>query len=372
MPTNFKVSSDIDSFLRKATKEEAAAFLVGATYAPINNPTFTGTVGIPTADFNVGNAGGEVSWNDTEKTLDLVTGADDVTIQIGQETVLFARNNSGVQINNGECVMLTGSVGNKPAISKGDASNSVSAHRIIGIATQDIANNSEGYVTLVGKVRGINLPNEGFNEGDVVYADPTVAGGLTTTKPDIEVELGIVLKAGGNGQIEVNTNNEAALYDLEQELTESGSFSPRLETGDGTIVQNDYLINNSTYVRVGRLVFINVNISISNFNSQMKATNKDWRLTGLPFVSQGDTHVEIRPFRGWLDLGEKNITGFIGAANDYMWFEYFKDGGTVAGLGNSLTRVNQTEFVNPPFDFTNGSFDFLVTGVYKTNDDPSV
>ncbi len=135
MPSNFKVSTDIDTFLRKATKEEAAAFLVGATYAPINNPTFTGTVGLSTADFNVGNSGGEVSWNDTEKTLDLVTGADNVTIQLGQETVLFGRNNSGVQINDGESVMLTGSVGNKPAISKGDASNSASAHKIIGIGT---------------------------------------------------------------------------------------------------------------------------------------------------------------------------------------------------------------------------------------------
>lgn len=152
---------------------------------------------------------------------------------------------------------------------------------------------------------------------------------------------------------------------------ESGSFDPRLETGDGTIVQTDYLTNNSTYVRVGRLVFINVEIQITNFSAAMKATYKNWRLTGLPFVSQGDTHVEIRPFRGWLDLGDKNITGFISGNNDYMWFEYFKDGGTVPGLGNSLSRVNQTVFVNPPFDFTTGSFDFLVTGVYKTNDAPS-
>ncbi len=460
MPSNFKVSTDIDTFLRKATKEEAAAFLVGATYAPINNPTFTGTVGLSTADFNVGNSGGEVSWNDTEKTLDLVTGADNVTIQLGQETVLFGRNNSGVQINDGESVMLTGSVGNKPAISKGDASNSASAHKIIGIATQDIANNSEGYVTLVGKVRGINLPVADFSEGDVVYADPAVTGGITTTKPDIEVELGIVLKTGGNGQIEVNTNNEAALYDLEQELTRDldvkdsltitadkspdenavldmvdkstpstltgalekingvlyvgpskvqtdrwrfqhesgtikslnfptnaglrlggggsflnyyreGQFTPMLESGDGTIVQNDYGLRQANYVRIGDLVQINIYISISDFTTAWKTSTKNWRITGLPYAAIGFHNIEIRPVRGWLDLGNDNITGALGSGNDYLWVEKFIDGGTTAGQGANTSRINGSSFTTHPFNFSSGggnAFQFIVTGAYKTNE----
>jgi hypothetical protein len=460
MPSNSRVSTDIDTFLRKATKEEAAAFLIGATYAPINNPTFTGTVGIATADFNVGSAGGEVSWNDTEKTLDLVTGSDDVTIQLGQETVLFARNNSGIQINDGECVMLTGSVGNKPAISKGDASNSTSAHKIIGIATQDISNNSEGYVTLVGKVRGINLPVADFSEGDLVYADPAVVGGLTTTKPDIEVELGIVLKTGGNGQIEVNINNEASIYDLEQELTRDvnvkdsvtitadkspdenavlemvdkstasnrrgalekingvlyvgpsdtqserwkfqhefdgklsltfpsnaglrlgqgnsflnyyaeGQFEPKLESGDGIVVQENYHIRQANYVRIGDLVQINVYISIRDFDTDWKTSTKNWRLTGLPFAAIGNHNIEIRPLRGWLDLGDNNITGSLAGGNNYLWFEEFVDGGTTAGQGNNVSRINANSFVTHPFNFSFGgtnAFQFIVTGAYKTDD----
>ena len=105
MPTNTQVSSDIDTLLRLPSKvavqdylgvddnatgvaANAAAILLKA---PIDDATFTGTTTIPsaditTADFNAGNTGGELSWNNQEKTLNLVTGAD-TTIQVGQELV---------------------------------------------------------------------------------------------------------------------------------------------------------------------------------------------------------------------------------------------------------------------------------------------
>jgi hypothetical protein len=223
MPSNFRVSSDIDTFLRKATKEEAAAFLVGATYAPINNPTFTGTVGLAAADFNVGNAGGEVSWNNQERTLDLVTGSDNVTIQVGQEVLLYARNNSGSAMSDGQVVIISGSQGNRPTISLAQANTVESARKTIGVVTQSIPNNSNGFVTLIGKVRDLVLDSGTFTEGEVVYLSDTVAGGITNVKPDIVVELGHILatSTGGNtnGVLEVQINNESSVYDLEQKLT---------------------------------------------------------------------------------------------------------------------------------------------------------
>lgn len=211
--------------MRKATKEEAAAFLVTATYAPINNPTFTGTVGLATADFNVGNAGGEVSWNNQEKTLDLVTGSDNVTIQVGQEVLLYARNNSGSAMSDGQVVIISGSQGNRPTISLAQANTVESARKTIGVVTQPIPNNSNGFVTLIGKVRGLVLDSGTFTEGEVVYLSDTVAGGITNVKPDIVVEIGHILATsiGGNtnGVLEVQINNESSVYDLEQTLNAS-------------------------------------------------------------------------------------------------------------------------------------------------------
>jgi len=193
-----------------------------ALKAPINNPTFTGTIATSATgvDFNDGNTGGELSWNDTEKTLDLVTGSDNVTLQLGQEVVMYVRNTTGSQISDGEVVMVDGSQGNKPTITLAQADTVANARKTIGVATQPIPNNSDGFITLIGKVRDLVLDDGTYTEGDVVYLSSTVAGGITLTQPDISVELGHVLATsnGGNtnGILSVNINNESAVHELEQ------------------------------------------------------------------------------------------------------------------------------------------------------------
>ena len=190
--------------------------------APIASPTFTGTVSTSATgiDFNAGNIGGELSWNDTEKTLDLVTGADSVTLQLGQEVVMYARNTTGSSISDGEVVMVNGSQGNKPTIALAQADSVANARRTIGVATQVIPNNSNGFITLIGKVRDLVLDDGTYTEGDVVYLSSTVAGGITLTEPDIGVEIGHVLatSSGGNtnGVINVHINNGSAVHELEQ------------------------------------------------------------------------------------------------------------------------------------------------------------
>ena len=241
MPTNTQVSSDIDTLLRLPSKvavqdylgvddntagvaANAAAILLKA---PIDDATFTGTTTIPsaditTADFNAGGLGGEVSWNNTEKTLDLVTGSDSVTVQLGQEVVLYARNTSGATLSDGQVVMISGSQGNKPTIALAQANTVANARKTIGVVTQIIPNNSNGFVTLLGKVRDLVLDNGTYTEGDVVYLSGTVAGGITVVEPDISVEIGHVLATsnGGNtnGVLEVQINNEAAVHELQQSV----------------------------------------------------------------------------------------------------------------------------------------------------------
>ena len=217
-------------------------------YAPINDPTFTGTATIPsaditTADFNAGAAGGELSWNNQEKTLDLVTGSDNVTIQLGQEVVLYARNRSGAAMSDGQVVMVDGSQGNNPTISLAQANTVENARKTIGVVTQTIPNNSNGFITLIGKVRDLVLDNGTYSEGDVVYLSDTAAGGLTNIEPAISVEIGHVLATsnGGNtnGVLEVQINNGAGTYELEQTLnaaiaTKAPIASPTF-TGDLTV-----------------------------------------------------------------------------------------------------------------------------------------
>ena len=260
MPTNTQVSSDIDTLLRLPSKvavqdylgvddnatgvaANAAAILLKA---PIDDATFTGTTTIPsaditTADFNsAGNTGGELSWNNQEKTLDLVTGAN-TTIQVGQETVMYCRNKTGTDILNGQVVKIVGAQGDTPDIELAIASNTEEAHRTLGVATQTIsANSGKGFITLVGKVRGLDLRQlNGFTEGGLVYLSDTTAGALTPIKPEIEVEIGHALRLGqNNGTLGVFINNEAAVHELEQTVPHNTDSVVICNNGDN--IQDKY------------------------------------------------------------------------------------------------------------------------------------
>jgi hypothetical protein len=198
-----------------------------ALKSPIDNPTFTGTVTAPligagSIDFNPGAAGGELSWNNTEKTLNLVTGSDNVTIQVGQEVVLYCRNTTGLQMTDGQVVKVVGSQGNNPTIALAQADTVENARGVIGVVTQVIDNNSNGFVSLIGKVRDLTLDSGTYTEGDLLYLSSTVAGGLTLVRPDIGVEIGRVIatSTGGNnaGIIEVSIDSEVAVHELEQDV----------------------------------------------------------------------------------------------------------------------------------------------------------
>lgn len=171
---------------------------------------------------NLDELAARMSWNNLEKTFNIVTGSDNVTIQVGQEVVLYCRNKSGLQMTDGQVVKIDGSQGNNPTIALAQADTVENARGVIGVVTQVIPNNSNGFVTLLGKVRDLNLNSGTYTEGDLLYLSSTVAGGFTKVKPDIIVEIGRVIatSTGGNnaGVIEVNIDNDASVYELEQQL----------------------------------------------------------------------------------------------------------------------------------------------------------
>lgn len=115
---------------------------------------------------------GHLRWNQTADTLEFDATPTGVTLQIGQEQWVRVRNTTGSTISNGRAVKITGATGNRPLVSLDDGEG-----MIIGIATHDIANNSNGVVTTFGLVR--DLDTSSFTEGDRLYSSST--GTLTTS-----------------------------------------------------------------------------------------------------------------------------------------------------------------------------------------------
>lgn len=182
-----------------------------------------------------------VQWNRDDGTMDVGLYGGSV-LQVGQEIHYYAKNTSGATITNGTPVMFTGAVGasGKLTFGKAVADGSVLADYMMGVATQDIANNTFGYVTSFGLVRGFDTTGTPYGEvwanGDLLYFDPATPGTWTNVQPaapSIGIAVGVVVNAasGGAGSIFVRMHVDAALSKL-QDVFISG----------GTPTNNDILI----------------------------------------------------------------------------------------------------------------------------------
>jgi hypothetical protein len=176
------------------------------------------TGGITTPDYitfdvtpeTVPTAAGSLYWDSANgnQTLSLVMVGGNAIQQIGQE--IYYRIRASSAITEGQAVMFTGTVGGSGALTGAPASGltAATASYVMGVATEDIALNGWGYVTYFGLVRGINTTGgaEAWVDGQILYLDPTVAGGLTKTLPTApapKVQVCAVVNAasGGSGSL---------------------------------------------------------------------------------------------------------------------------------------------------------------------------
>ena len=141
--------------------------------------------------FDADNDYGNISWNPADKTLDVVLD-DNVIANIPTELLLpRVVNKTGSQIDNGTVVYISGARGNRAEITPADASSYATSSKTIGVVTQDIPNNMEGFVTTSGLVR--HLDTSAWVEGTCLYLS-TTPGEFTDTEPS---------PASGNNSIEV-------------------------------------------------------------------------------------------------------------------------------------------------------------------------
>ena len=174
--------------------------------------TPTGTAGV-----------GIMRWNDQDGTVDLGLLGGNVTLQVGQEQVVRVVNKSGINLTEAgyQAVKITGAQGNRLKVGLAQANNDANSTDTIGLVTENIALNAEGFITSSGLVRNIDttgaLQGETWADGDVIYLSPTTPGAVTKVKPTAPqhtVILGFVVRAHQTqGQIYVKVDNG---YELEE------------------------------------------------------------------------------------------------------------------------------------------------------------
>lgn len=229
----------------------------GAT-ADVNLGEFgllTGNIEFDNTPTNIPTGAGSMVWNDTDGTVDLKLKGGNVTLQIGQENVIRVVNKTATNINlleaNYQAVRVTGAQGQRLKVDLAQATSDILSAETIGLVTETINNNQEGFITTSGLIRNVNttgsLQSETWADGDILYLSPTVAGQITKVKPVapnhlviigyvvsahatqgsifVKVDNGYELDELHNVKIASATNNELLAYTSSTEIWENKSIS---------------------------------------------------------------------------------------------------------------------------------------------------
>jgi hypothetical protein len=189
-----------------------------ATVLIAGNSANNGIIDIDYLDFDTAAAHtvgvGELAWNNTDGTLDLGLKGGNVTLQIGQEEVIRVVNKTSANLLQSEYKVVRirtasegGAQGQRLAVLLAQANTKANHSGILGLVTENITNNQEGFITTFGYVRGIDttgsLQSETWADGDALWLSETVAGGISNIEPaNHPVQLGWVTYAHAvNGKI---------------------------------------------------------------------------------------------------------------------------------------------------------------------------
>jgi hypothetical protein len=157
---------------------------------------------------------GTTRWNDTIGSSETTLKGGSVILKNGVDLVVRVVNkvtpNATLTKAQYQAVRISGAQGQRLAVAYAQANNDNNSADTIGLVTETIATNQEGFVMTVGSLEGINttgsLQGETWSDGDVIYLSPFTAGALTNIKPSAPSHIVVI------GYVEYAHANNGKLY----------------------------------------------------------------------------------------------------------------------------------------------------------------
>lgn len=136
---------------------------------------------------------------------------NDGIVDSAQAMVTLGRNMTGSTLYKGTIVYISGATGQLPNFVKSIASGEGTSAGTFGVVNADILSSSNGWVTTIGLLEGLDTRTTATNPftdvtlniGDTVYLHPTIAGYITNIKPSAPnhlVYIGKVINVGPSTQ----------------------------------------------------------------------------------------------------------------------------------------------------------------------------
>ena len=174
---------------------------------------------------------GRMHWNGGY-TLNLEM-TPNVNQAIGESQYYYIK--ASAAITKGQLVMFDGAVGSSGVLKGKPSTGITNGQLIMGVAAEDMANNAFGLVSSFGLVRGFNTTGAPYGEtwadGDILYYNPSFAGGLNKKLPQAptpHVVVASVVNAvsGGSGSVFVRVSAIPSVSQL------SDVYAPTPANGD--------------------------------------------------------------------------------------------------------------------------------------------
>lgn len=374
-------NNEVDANFVNLNTELGLKALAGANSDITSLSGITG--GISTADYldidtaaTPTGAVGRLKWSATEAGPEVGMGGGNVTLQIGQEELVYVLNSTGTAFTDMQVVRVTGALGNRLQVALAQANGESVSASSLAVVTEPIANNQQGFATRGGLVN--NVDTSAFAEGAALWLSPTIPGGITTTKPtapDHLVLIGWCVRSHATvGKIFVHIQNGYELDELHNVLITSATNGQVLQY-DSTagVWKNQTLVtlpsqtgNSGKYLTTDGTNASWATIDLSAYQPLLVSGTNIKTINGSSILGSGDLTVSASPGGSTTQVQYNNAGVFAGSANLTFNGTNLTCGGTVTANSDELLKTNWRDL---PVDFV----DRLATvkhGTYDRTDMP--
>jgi hypothetical protein len=272
----------------------------------------TGAVSLTYTDVN---AIGSITSTDGSVTVSTTSGVADLSVAVSASTtnvICLVRNTTGATLTKGTAVYISGATGQNPTVSKAQANNDTNSAQTLGLMSANLANNSNGYVTIIGLIQ--NIDTSAYTDGQQLYLSPTTAGTLTATKPHapqhlvyvavvehahptqgklfVKVQNGYEMDELHNVSAQSPSNGQVLIYNASTSLWEKNTLTDgtgiTITEGAGTITITNSAPDQTVALTAG--TGISTSGTYPNFTITNSAPDQTVALTGAGTTSISGTY----------------------------------------------------------------------------------